>query len=223
MPRITKITYKEDKDRCWVYINNEYCASIRKRTFDAMNLQVGSEITCSQLKDKENFFWKSQYANKWEEEKVRLNRVKDLINYYTNQIEIETTGFGADSNEFIAEHPEEHGEPDLTLKSKTTGDVKMLLEVTGTKFMRGTDYWVRPDKLDYAINNPQKNVWIALHFEQPNEKFIFIKPDLNKTYNFETENINNAGERYVKFNDDSNEVFTMKQFVNIITNDDFDC
>lgn len=222
MPKITKLVYKNDKERYWAYIDGEYCTSIRKRTFEGMNLKVGDKITCDQLKEKENFFWKSQYSNKWEDEKVRLNRVKDLINHYTTQILIETTGFGADSNEFIAAHPDEHGEPDLTLKSKNTGNIKMLLEVTGTKVMRGSDYWVRPDKLDYAINNPSKNVWIALHFEQPKEKFIFIKPDLNKVYSFETENINNAGERYVKFNDNSSEVFTMGQFASIIQDQEFD-
>ena len=222
MPRITDIVYKSDRERYWVHVDGKFCATIRARTFQAMNLNIGDEITCDELKERENFFWKQQYSGKWEDEKIRLEKVKNLITEHTRNIKIETTGFGADSNEIIKEHPEEHGEPDLTLKSNNNQQVRMILEVTGTKTMRGNDYWVRPDKLEYAQSHPDDNVWIALHYAEPSEKFIFIKPDLNKKYGYVTKSINDAGEHYVTFDDNSDEVFTKEQFVNIISNQDFD-
>lgn len=51
--RITRITDQvSNSERVSVYINHEFCVGIRKRTFQGMNLEVGSEITCDELKEK---------------------------------------------------------------------------------------------------------------------------------------------------------------------------
>ena len=70
MPVITEIRYNNPSDRYWVYIDGQYCASIRARTFQGMNLIEGQEITCDDLIELEKFHWKNTYGqNAWEKEK----------------------------------------------------------------------------------------------------------------------------------------------------------
>lgn len=219
MPKITKINFDENKERYYIYIDYSYCTSIRERTFKAMNLSIGELISCEELKEKESFFWKEQYKDTWKEEKNRLNRVKDLFNYYTPTFNVQIEGFGADSTEIIKEHPDEKGKPDICIyRSQTDLTPILYVEVTGTSFMRGTEYWVRPDKLEYAKNHPDDNVWIILHYLKPKEKFVFIKPDLSKKYTYEKVNIRGADEYFVKFNDDFEEVVSLTEFSRIIKN-----
>src|SRR5699024_5647713 len=146
MPKITKITPKPDKGRVWVYVDGEYCCSIRERTFPAMNLHAGQEISCGEIKELESFHWKHAYGQAaWDKEKARLSRVKTLIEGIDPRVEARITGFGADSSEFIAAHPSESGKPDIEVISKEDIQfVLLLVEVTGTESMRpGTStYWV---------------------------------------------------------------------------------
>lgn len=70
MPKITALTETKDNQKINVFIDGEYCCSIRKRTWQAMDLRVGSLITCENLKEKENYFWKQAYGQQsWEAEK----------------------------------------------------------------------------------------------------------------------------------------------------------
>lgn len=64
-----------------------------------MGLYEGMNMTCEELKNKENFFWKQMYnEDSWKKEKVRLNKVKEYIKSIdiNGKIEVKEVGFGAD-------------------------------------------------------------------------------------------------------------------------------
>ncbi|WP_373599823.1 hypothetical protein [Paraclostridium bifermentans] len=218
MSKITKVEYKKGKnrDRVWVYIDNKYCTSIRKRTFDGMKIGVGTEITCEELKTKENFFFKQSYGEiSWKKEKVRLEKVREYIKGLddTNSIDIKTIGFGADSEVIIEKHPDESGSPDLGIINKLTKDIFMYVEVSGTERKLGQDYWIRPDKLAYSKRHLDKDIWIILHYQLPNEEYVIIKPDNEKTYKYEEVKMKNgATEYYVKFNNGDEEIKSIDEF-----------
>lgn len=212
MPKITEIRYNQPKDRFWIFIDKKYCTSIRARTFKGMNLSVGQEISCDQVKEMESFHFKNQYQNSWEQEKVRIDKISQLINSIDSSLNINVTGFGADSNEMIKAHPEEQGKPDVEISMASDSTVIMLVEVTGTQRMRGNDYWIRPDKLTYCQNHPDQNVWIILHYAEPEERFVFVKPIARKQYRHIVVNIKGTDEHYVPFNDYDDEVYSFQQF-----------
>ena len=123
MPHITEIRYKPDKQRYWIFVDGEYCCSVRERTFGAMDLTVGMEITCDEVKDRENFHWKHSYGpDSWEREGVRLDRVAELIKNIDPRVEVRVVGFGAGDTELIRHHPEEAGSPDLEVVCRGNGN-----------------------------------------------------------------------------------------------------
>jgi len=215
MPKITKISNQvNSKDRVNVFINGVFCAGIRKRTFQAMNLEVGSDITCEDLKEKENFFWKQAYAeDAWKKEKVRIDRIKEIIEGIDDRLLVKIVGFGADSNELIKEHPEEKGVPDLNIVLKEDpANILMKVEVTGTERLRGIGYWVRPDKIEYAENHSDENVWTVLHYSDPTELIKFIKHIPGKKYKRHEIDIRGAGEIMCIFNNEDEEVIDLDLF-----------
>ncbi|MHB1880768.1 MAG: hypothetical protein ACYCPA_00930 [Acidithiobacillus sp.] len=215
MPKITRIEYKADRERYWIFVDDKYCTSIRARTFPALNLEVGQTISCEQIKELESHHWKHAYGqNAWDKEKVRLGKVKGLIESFDSRVLVEIVGFGADTNEFISGHPTESGKPDLEVKLRDGGRILLLVEVTGTEFMRGTTYWVRPDKLKYSENHPTEDVWLVLHFLKPVEKFVFIKPNPQKHYSVSEKEIRGSIELYVEFSDFDQEVVPIEYFKN---------
>lgn len=177
-----------------------------------MNLTVGSELSCDQIKELEAHHWKHHYGEKaWKKEKIRLDKVKTLIEGIDNRLEAAVVGFGAGTTKFIGHHPEEAGRPDIEVRIKDTGAVLMLVEVTGTERMRGSTYWVRPDKLKYAAAHADENVWLVLHFADP-EKFVFIKPQHGKAYPISKVEIRGSVEHYVEFTDKSPETMSYDAF-----------
>lgn len=122
MPNITNIVYNDKKEKYWIYVDGEFCASIRKRTFSAIKIKVGDEISCEKVKELENFHWKNAYNVKsWEKEKVRLNKVKKLIEDIDPKLKVNIVGFGADTTEYIKNHPEESGSPDIEVVINKSG------------------------------------------------------------------------------------------------------
>ena len=207
MPHITEIQYKSDRQKYWVFVDGKFCHSVRKRTFEAMNLTVGMEITCDEVKEREDFFWKRSYgSDSWKRERVRLDRVVELIKNIDPRVEVRVVGFGAGDTELIPHHPEEAGRPDLEVVCRSNGTQLLLVEVSGTESKRGDDYWVRPDKLEYASSHPDQDVWIVLHYAKPEETVVYIKPDLQRGYDFTEVKIRGATEHYVIFSDGDAEV-----------------
>lgn len=218
MAIITALVPKPEKERVWVYLDGKYCTSIRTRTFGAMGLAVGQETTAQKLEDLEKFHWKTVYGKSaWDKEKVRLDLVKALVEHEEPRVDVGVVGFGANTNEFIASHPEQAGKPDLEITVKGTSMVLMAVEVTGTETMRGTTYWVRPDKLTYARNHPETNVWLVLHFAKPVRKFVFIQPDPTKDYQVSRINIRGSIEHFVEFSDSDTEVVPQEKFLQILS------
>lgn len=211
MPRITEIRYKSDRQRHWVFIDGDFCTSIRARTFPALNLTEGMEITCQEVKDMEKFHWKRQYGPaSWKREQVRLDRAEQVIAEVSQRLGTKIVGFGAGSTELIEEHPEESGSPDLDVFCD--GELLMKVEVTGTEVKRGRDYWVRPDKLKYAQNHPETEVWIMLVYHLPREHIVVIRPEPGKQYEPETKTIRGSDELYVVFKKSSPEVISLAAF-----------
>ncbi|SHF02985.1 hypothetical protein SAMN02745225_02293 [Ferrithrix thermotolerans DSM 19514] len=215
MPKITKIVKlpanppKYTESKVLVYIDGQRCTLVRERTWQAMNLKVGDSIDCDELKKRENFHWKNEYSKKdkngknaWDKEKVRLSKVRSLINGIDTRIEAEIVGFGADSTDMIPEHPKESGKPDIEVYLRDTRAVLIYVEVTGTEVMRGDSYWIRPDKLEYAKAHPDQDVWFILHYAKPSEKYVFIKPIPGKKYTSVQKVINRSTEYYVEFSDE---------------------
>lgn len=216
MPKITKIEHKADRDRFWVYVDGQYCCSIRARTFPAIGLQLGQEITCAEIEELEKFHWKNAYGRAaWDKEKVRLDRIKAVIEGFDPRLSVRVTGFGADTNEFIPLHPEEAGKPDLEVGVKGEDRLLALVEVTGTERFRGGNpptYWVRPDKLAYASNHPKEDVWIVLHYAEPEELIVAIKPNSAVKHPVEEIKIRDAIEHYVVFSDNDPECIGLAAF-----------
>lgn len=222
MPKITHIRETSDKTRIRVFIDGEFCVQIRARTFSAMNLCVGQEISCNALKELETHFWKHSYGKAaWEKEKIRLDRVRDLLEWADERAEVVISGFGANSTEFIAGHLEQSGTPDIEVKFKGHNITVLLVEVSGTEYRRGSDYWVRPDKLQYAQDHPDQDVWIILHYAKPREKFVIIKPKQDAIYTAREVTIRGAVEYYVVFTDSSDEITSLNAFKGYL-NDRFD-
>lgn len=219
MPKITKVYSmppnppRFPESSVLVYIDGVKCRAVRERTWRAMGLKVGDEITCQELNERENFHWKRVYgASSWEKEKVRLQAVQKLLESVSSDIEIRITGFGAGNTDFIAAHPKESGRPDIEVCSRKNGQIVMFVEVTGTERMRGSSYWVRPDKLSYAKNHPEADVWIILHFNLPEDKFVFVKPNPTTEYVVSNIEIRGSLEYYVEFNDSDSDVYTFDAF-----------
>lgn len=215
MGKITRIEHKPERERYWIYVDGQYCTSIRERTFPALKLSVGMAATCDEIKERESFFWKQQYGQAaWEKENIRLQKVKALIDLIDARATAEIVGFGAGTTDFIAEHPEEAGRPDIEVITTDARRLVLLsVEVTGTEQMRGATYWVRPDKLAYIQAHPEQDVWLILHYAEPQERFVFIRPSPTRSnYAVTKVTIRGATEHFVEFTDDSPEVVTIDEF-----------
>ncbi len=218
MPKITKVVSLKEKEKVAVYIDNKFCILVRERTWKVMKLKIGDEITCNDLIEKEKFFWKKAYGKQsWEKEKYRIARIKKWFEKYLEGVEVAEIGFGTNNTNEILSHPKEAGAPDLLIRDKKSKKEIIHLEVSGTKYMRGNDYWIRPDKLNYIRNNPNKDIWIVLHYEKPIEKIIWIKPKLNNI-NKKIEDIEIRGviEKYVIFRDGDEEIKSSQEFIECI-------
>lgn len=196
----------ENGNKIWVH------PTILKRRNLIEGMYVDIEKLSIENEGIENEFkWKHAYNNgSWEREKIRINIVKDYIQSLRNDLDIHTVGFGADSTEIIYQHPEEQGSPDLDVLINNQQVAK--IEVTGSEFKRGTDYWIRPDKIKYIQEHPNENIWIILHYQNPSE-MIFIKIDIQKKYIARKINIRGNEEQYVIFNPESAELKSQKEFI----------
>ena len=205
MPSITSIT-PIDNDRIAINIDGSYCCSVRSRTFVGMKLSVGSEISCNEIKEREKNYWKYAYENLWEREGYRIERVMRMVAWADGRVETLIEGFGADQPEFIDMHSDTPGFPDLAIYLNCGGPLVARIEVSGTEQLRGSGYWVRPDKIEYALNHPDDHVWIALHYQKPRERVVCIKPTEYKPDREVRPTIRGAIERYIEFLDEDAEV-----------------
>lgn len=198
MPVITGFKANQDGTRRIVCLDDGREVSVRERVFEALGFKKGMPATPEEIIRKDKFVWKHIYDSKEkrDQENLRVERAIDGLMYCDPRFVITKTGFGADSDAFIAHHPEVAGSPDLSV-CDADGNLILCLEVTGTKRMRGNDFWVRPDKIDWARKNPEIETWVALHYSEPREKMLFFKPDPDRRYDAEERTIGQARERFV--------------------------
>ena len=200
-----------------IWIDGQFCCRVRERTFPAMGLQIGSEISCPQLIQRDNFHWKHSYGSaSWAQENSRLKRAYDLIAWADHRVTVTTIGFGANSTEFIPEHATVPGFPDLAVHITDTGVLVARIEVTGTEQRRGPDLWVRPDKIAYAQTHPEENPWIVLHYAEPKQTMFCVKPDPNLEYHHQEIPIRGSIEHYVIFQTDRPEIHDVYQFRDLL-------
>lgn len=199
MPTITGFRRSKDGERVFIDLDGQYAISVRDRTFDGLGLQEGMEITKGEIRERDLFFWKNKYQKNggWEREELRLKRVEDGLRHCDERFVITRTGFGAGSLEFIARHPQASGSPDLSV-SDSEGNLIVCVEVTGTERMKGRadEFWVRPDKIRWARDNPGIESWVALHYAQPQERMIFFRPEPGREYPVEERLIGDSRERF---------------------------
>jgi hypothetical protein len=211
MPKITKVwplpadAPRYPEPSVLIYVDDERCTVIRQRVWKGMALAVGSEISCGELQERQALHWKLQYqaAGAWDKEKTRLLAVTRTIEQLDPRVTTIATGFGAHTTALIPYHPAEAGSPDIEVRLRNTGEVVLLVEVTGTEQMRGTSFWVRPDKLDYANAHPERDIWIAFHYAQPTELLMIYKPSPGTSHEIREHTIRYSVERYVELDGDA--------------------
>lgn len=177
-----------------------------------MGIDVGTEISCDEFKKREAFFFKERYRNHWPLEQRRLKRVAAKLKELDARAGVEVVGFGANTDELIEKHPDVTGAPDLRLVEGCGQTEVLRVEVSGTKKRRGDSFWVRPDKIEFARNNLDVDYFIILHYEQPEEEFVYIRPCVDTEYEVHEEVISGVRERFVIFNREDDEVISEADF-----------
>ena len=142
-------------------------------------------------------FWKKKYEKSWKMASSKEEKVKGIIESECN-CKCELSGLGAGKTAFLSgaatSRGHEKGESDIQVN-----DTNICVEVTGPN----VDYvgkwaglWVRPDKIEYAINHPEKDCWVvhvlkknfymrAIHLDESfiedfkNDKFKIVHPTIN--------------------------------------------
>ena len=142
-------------------------------------------------------FWKKKYGPlSWKAGSTKEEKVKDIIEEEC-KCTCELTGLGAGKTDFLEGSAKsqgyEKGESDIRVNDTNIG-----VEVTGPNVDyvgKAAGLWVRPDKIQYAINHPEKDSWVvhvlkknfymrAIHFDASfvndyqNQKFEIVRPQI---------------------------------------------
>jgi len=206
MPKITSIINQKNPLRVSIFVEGKFWRGCTKRVAENLGLVIGKEIDKEETDRKINFFWKDLYQPKRKDSSKRQEAIKSLIESWGYVVKI--IGFGANTEEYIKHHPKEKGGPDLEIE---INDKKILLESTGCPSLRGEGLWIRPDKVEYAKNHPEKNVWVAHRIDVSNE-IRFIKLIEGKIYEAEEVDTGYSKELMVIFNTFDKEIKTKEEF-----------
>jgi len=220
MPKITQIKFNTMTKRVAVYIDYHFCLSIRDNIWQKMGLTNGSEISSIELKQKERIIWKNlRKTNALGNSKQALLRVQYWFSKHMPNLEAQIIDFNlAQSDRPSPEsYPGIGSNQRIRILLKRTVTEIMTLEVASTEIRRGINYWIRAEKIDYAKNQYNRDVWIVLYCKYPNEKLIWIKPLSNKQYQRE-ELISNTLSYFISFNFKSPEVYSSQNFCEYVQN-----
>lgn len=177
-----------------------------------MGIGIGTKISCDEFRRREAFFFKERYRDHWPLEQMRLKKVITRLKELDARAVVEVVGFGANTDELIEKHPDVSGAPDLRLVEGCGQTEVLRVEVSGTKNRRGNSFWVRPDKIDFGRNNLDVDYFIILHYEQPEEEFVYIRPRVDTEYEVHEEVISGVRERFVIFKREDDEVISEADF-----------
>jgi len=157
-------------------------------------------------------FWKDRYNDgQW---KGGVRRVKKVIAALQEK-GLDATPYADDalSEEYIKATSHERGEPDVKIAFK---DRIVLLEVTGPdiNIPATSGLWFRPDKLEYAENHPELEVWGAHIIEGPPAliRFIQFTPGMNKKYPTVRPTIRGTTETFKEIPANDTNILTLQQF-----------
>ncbi len=107
-------------------------------------------------------YWKEKYKDYWTTAADKEEKVRKIIEKECN-CTIEYSGLGAGSAEYLpgsaASRGYKKGGSDLKVKN-----TNLFIEVTGPNVesvRKDDDLWIRPDKIQNAIRNPENDYWIV--------------------------------------------------------------
>lgn len=101
---------------------------------------------------------KKAYQHLWKTGSEREELVKGLLEAWG--FEVEPHGFMALDDSYTPEWSEEKGVPDLVITNRIGQQI--FIEVTGTNNIHErAKIWIREHKIDYAMNNPDKEIFVA--------------------------------------------------------------
>lgn len=214
MSKITQIQRDNRTQRVVVYIDYRYCASIRPNIWEEMNLHEGSEISCAKLHQREATIWRSlSRSNVTYSFKQALNRtVEWFVRYLPNlEAKVFDSRFGYDGSKLSLGYPNAGSNQNVSVFIKGTDVEVISLEIATSEIRRGVGHWVKLSKITKAQSQSQNDVWVALYYRHPIEKFIWIKPVYDKEYRYE-ELVKGSKNYFVFFDDKSPEVYSFKGF-----------
>jgi len=217
MSKITQIQTNKQTGRVSVYIDYHFCVAIRQNIWGEMNLHEGSEISRAELRKQEAALWK-KYNRLPSRRPIQqtMNRIVQWFSKYLPDLEGKIIDFRLDYNndKMVSNYSSTRNDQNINLFLKGTATEVITLEVAVAEIQRGTNYWVKTDKIVFAQSQLQKNAWVVLHCKYPVEKFVWIKPR-NKEYKHE-ELIGVANSHFITFNDESPEVYSSQRFYDYI-------
>lgn len=107
-------------------------------------------------------FWKKKYQSSWKESSRKEERIIQIIEKNCSCVCVKV-GLGAGSQSFLSGSASSRGfkkgGSDLLIRGSN-----IFVEVTGPnteKISVTQDLWLRPDKIQYAIDDPFKDCWLA--------------------------------------------------------------
>lgn len=153
--------------------------------------------------------WKNAYQSEWIHGNRRENKIKELIESWG--FIVDYFGFHAGDTEFDFRYSKESGIPDLIIHTRNK---KVLVEVTGSKYSRGIDLWVRPDKFYYARRHREYDVWIA-HIIESSNIIRFIK-GLKKDCTEIQQIIRGNIETFISIQPNDKDIISIKEFKNYL-------
>lgn len=217
MSKITQVQYDNKTGRAIIYVDYRFCAAIRQNVWDEMNLHEGSEISCARLRQKEAMVWrKFRKSSGIYPIKQAMTRIVQWFTKYLPHLEARIIDFSFDhsSEKSSLDYPSARNDQNIGVFLKGTSTEIITLEVAVAEMQRGTNYWVRSDKVTYAQGQSQKDAWVVLYCKHPTERLTWIKPG-NKEYKHE-ELVGITNIHFVTFDDRSQEVYSSKNFCDYI-------
>lgn len=209
---ITAIRYDHPTDRYAVFVNEALQAMIRAPIFHALRLAVGQRISKEDLALREQQQVRvllRDGASK--RDTFRQRRVSELLQQCHPEITVEIEGPTV-SVASPAYHPKAEGKPDLTVRLRGGHLPVMAVEVAGADWRDGDTYFVRAERFRHALAHPDEESWIVLHYSQPDERFVFVRPLPGHDYAGRERLLGSRVDRFVELNDPSPEVQTQEQF-----------
>jgi hypothetical protein len=111
---------------------------------------------------KDENFWKNRYADSWPTAADKEEKIRKIIEGEC-ECKVEYAGLGAGSTEYLPGSAKSRGFKKGGSDLHIT-DTNIYIEVTGPNTETvddEDDLWIRPDKINYAIDHPENDHWVV--------------------------------------------------------------